>query len=963
MLLLTNRPLFFALIVVSLILNISTSKPMPPPFLMSGVINLTTAGTPYTQNFDTLSNVAGSTANVLTIPGWYLNETGGSTRDNEQYAVDTGSSTTGDAYSYGTGGSTDRALGGLQTGTLIPVFGASFSNNTGSVIASLAINYTGEEWRLGTSGRTDKINFEYSTNATDLTTGTWTPVAALNFVTPDSTTTGAKNGNAAADRTMLSATISGLNIPNGAGFWIRWTNVDASGADDGLAVDDFSLTPIAAVAATISVNVPTGISFSLNSETYTGSQVINLPFGIYTLSSTSSQMLGTGAQAIFVSWSDAGAISHSITLDSNPINISGTFKTQYQLTTTAGAGGTVSPANGIFYDAGMIVPVVATPNSGFIFGGWTGNVASASSASTTVTMDTPKSIMANFLPLIPVNVNVPMDVSFTLNSITYTGTQTINLVPGTYKISTTTNQPLDEGVRAAFQNWSDGGSISHSITVGSDPVTIAGTFTTQYLLTTLAGTGGTVTPASASYHNAGVAVRVRAIPNPDYAFINWTGSVASATSASTTVTMDSPKSVTANFGLIPSLNSEFSDPFVCNGIGSAILVTAQLTNPNMTAQEATFNVTLPSRLTVVPGTCTASIGACAPAPSNQISWTGNIPAGQTVTFNYQAQIADGTRDGTTLTINSTASVAGVNASISASGIVSCPTLTHEPENVKMSDQKAGSVLVFPYYIAKSSAGSDTKIQLTNTGSESVFIHLFFIDDSSCQQADFSACLSANASLNLQASEMDPENVGWLIAVAVDEQGNPAQNNVLIGNAFVKDGNYVGNYGAESFWAHSDNPATINGDKATLRFNGTSYDAMPNQFAVEIQSPRDIVGQKIVTVGMSGDITTNSLTGATDIGTGVVYNGNEKPFASFVDFLSGRCQATNIITTIAPRVPFTLGGIIPSGQIGTMKLNIGGGVGILMTPQTSKKWSGIRGLHKTGTTYTSLTIPVFSPKCS
>ncbi len=74
-------------------------------------------------------------------------------------------------------------------------------------------------------------------------TGTWTNVAALNFVTPDTATTGAKNGNAAADRTALSSTISALSIANGATFWIRWTDIDATGADDGLAVDDFSLTP------------------------------------------------------------------------------------------------------------------------------------------------------------------------------------------------------------------------------------------------------------------------------------------------------------------------------------------------------------------------------------------------------------------------------------------------------------------------------------------------------------------------------------------------------------------------------------------------------------------------------------------------------------------------------------------------------------------------------------------------
>src|SRR3954468_12154374 len=134
-------------------------------------VSLTTLGSAYTQNFDTLSNTAGSTTNNLTIPGWFMTETGGGARDNEQYAVDTGGSTTGDTYSYGAAGSTERALGALRSGTLIPLFGAAFVNDTGSTVTALDVAYTGEEWHLGTAGRTDRLSFEYSTNATDLTTG------------------------------------------------------------------------------------------------------------------------------------------------------------------------------------------------------------------------------------------------------------------------------------------------------------------------------------------------------------------------------------------------------------------------------------------------------------------------------------------------------------------------------------------------------------------------------------------------------------------------------------------------------------------------------------------------------------------------------------------------------------------------------------------------------------------------
>src|SRR5664279_1009319 len=96
-------------------------------------VSLLSLGSAYTQNFDALGNVAGSTTNLTLPTGWAITETGGGARDNEQYAVDTGSSNTGDIYSYGAAGSTDRALGGLRSGTLIPLFGAEFSNNTGAI--------------------------------------------------------------------------------------------------------------------------------------------------------------------------------------------------------------------------------------------------------------------------------------------------------------------------------------------------------------------------------------------------------------------------------------------------------------------------------------------------------------------------------------------------------------------------------------------------------------------------------------------------------------------------------------------------------------------------------------------------------------------------------------------------------------------------------------------------------------
>lgn len=211
----------------------------------SGSVSLTASGTAYTQDFNTLANTG--TANNITLTGWYLNETGSSTRNNGQYAFSTGSDTGGDVYSFGAAASTERAFGTLFSGSLTPVIGAQFTNNTGATITALDISYTGEMWRAGVTSRNaaDRLDFQLSTNANSLTTGTWTDYNNLDFNSPNiNATAGPLNGNAPGNQATVSFSITGLSIPNGASFWIRWNDFDiAPGADDGLGVDNFSITP------------------------------------------------------------------------------------------------------------------------------------------------------------------------------------------------------------------------------------------------------------------------------------------------------------------------------------------------------------------------------------------------------------------------------------------------------------------------------------------------------------------------------------------------------------------------------------------------------------------------------------------------------------------------------------------------------------------------------------------------
>src|SRR3954470_14886636 len=78
-------------------------------------ISLTSAAT-RTENFDTLAT--SGTANVLSLPGWSLAESGTSARNDGKYAAESGTGTTGDTISYGASGNPERALGSLRSGTI-----------------------------------------------------------------------------------------------------------------------------------------------------------------------------------------------------------------------------------------------------------------------------------------------------------------------------------------------------------------------------------------------------------------------------------------------------------------------------------------------------------------------------------------------------------------------------------------------------------------------------------------------------------------------------------------------------------------------------------------------------------------------------------------------------------------------------------------------------------------------------
>lgn len=226
----------------------------------------------YAQNFDTLatSGTANPWTNNSTLPGWYSTRNSTNTAS---YRSGEGTSTTGDLWSYGVAGVNglnDRALGSLGSGSATPIhFGVRFTNDSAATMTNLSISFVGEQWRCGGKTSAETLAFAYQVSSAPLTnpalaTG-WVNFTALNFNSPTATTNaGALDGNNPTNRTALTAVLSGVTVPPGQELFLRWRDIDDTGSDHGISIDDLTVTFDGGV-----VTPPTAPEFTLQPQTQT----------------------------------------------------------------------------------------------------------------------------------------------------------------------------------------------------------------------------------------------------------------------------------------------------------------------------------------------------------------------------------------------------------------------------------------------------------------------------------------------------------------------------------------------------------------------------------------------------------------------------------------------------------------------------------------------------------------------
>jgi Pectate lyase superfamily protein/Divergent InlB B-repeat domain len=202
------------------------------------------------------------------------------------------------------------------------------------------------------------------------------------------------------------------------------------------------------VRVTAQANV-TNASFQVDGTNCTNSCIfIWTPGSSHSLAAASPQSAGTGTQYAWTSWSDGGAISHSIGPVSST-NFTANFTTQYYLTMNAGLGGSVSPVS-LWTNSGQSLNISAIPSNGFAFSNWIGSgngCYSGGSNPAMITLNGPVTEQAAFLPPAPA-----------ITGLSVNGTNSISL---TYKTQPGFNYHIETASNLVPPSWT---ALSASIT-------------------------------------------------------------------------------------------------------------------------------------------------------------------------------------------------------------------------------------------------------------------------------------------------------------------------------------------------------------------------------------------------------------------------------------------------------------------------------------------------------------------
>ncbi|MBA4292647.1 hypothetical protein C0431_06710 [bacterium] len=216
----------------------------------SALAQVSFTGGTYTQNFNSLPSTGSATwTNNSTLVGW--SAITDATASITTVGAGVGTSTTAGLYGFGIASASDRAIGFVASNAFTGAsstgrgyIGVLIQNTSSDVLENIVVGYTGEQWRKENNSSANALSFSYSLNNTSLTSGVYNFVNPMGFASPitGATSATALDGNQNANRAVLSTSLTGVSLNPGDTIMIRFIDLNDSGNDHILAVDDFNFS-------------------------------------------------------------------------------------------------------------------------------------------------------------------------------------------------------------------------------------------------------------------------------------------------------------------------------------------------------------------------------------------------------------------------------------------------------------------------------------------------------------------------------------------------------------------------------------------------------------------------------------------------------------------------------------------------------------------------------------------------
>jgi len=237
------------------------------------IINST--GTVFPENFDGMGNSATATLPTGFKIGtdWLTGTTATTLAAGTTGAGTLTGTSGGGVYNFANGvtaTSTDRALGFLNASSLTSPRSIllAITNNTGSTIGALTINFDYEKYRTSVSREFD-WTFFHGSSSSPVTSAPDGDQAYPADLTPNAVV----NPPTTISKTV---TLTGLSIPNGDNYYLRWTLTGVGGSTNGqgIGIDNFKITATATDATLSGLAISAGTlipTFSAATTNYTAS--------------------------------------------------------------------------------------------------------------------------------------------------------------------------------------------------------------------------------------------------------------------------------------------------------------------------------------------------------------------------------------------------------------------------------------------------------------------------------------------------------------------------------------------------------------------------------------------------------------------------------------------------------------------------------------------------------------------